>query len=174
MIKNRHPLRSERKAFSLVEVTLALGIATFALLIIVGMLPLGLKMVRESAIDQATADIATQIRTGLQNLTFANTHSFDPAYYTKEGIFVDTDEDGFDDVFFTVTMEEERDAADKEFAGAKFDRQSMRLISVTMEYPYNPNVSAAQLQKRCFSLFIANQTGAGQSQGSAGGNHFTQ
>ena len=59
------PVR-ETAAFSLVEVTLALGVAAFALLAILGMLPTGLK-IQQTSIQQTTANtIIAQIFSDLR------------------------------------------------------------------------------------------------------------
>jgi uncharacterized protein (TIGR02598 family) len=49
------------RAFSLVEVVLALGIAAFALVAIVGMLPVGLKLASESDEESRAVNILTQL-----------------------------------------------------------------------------------------------------------------
>jgi type II secretory pathway pseudopilin PulG len=49
------PLDSKRAAFSLVEVTLALGIAAFCLLVLLGLLPAGVKT-QQNSIQQTTAN----------------------------------------------------------------------------------------------------------------------
>lgn len=57
---------TERSGFSLVEITLALGIAAFALIGIFGLLPVGLQSNR-SVVDQtAAASIASAIATDMQ------------------------------------------------------------------------------------------------------------
>lgn len=58
--RSRHLLRSGR-GFSLVEVVLALGIAAFALVAIVGMLPVGLKLARESDEESRAVNVLTQV-----------------------------------------------------------------------------------------------------------------
>ncbi|SRR6266496_1717184 len=59
------PVR-ETAAFSLVEITLALGVAAFALLAILGMLPTGLK-IQQTSIQQTTAnEIISQIFSDLR------------------------------------------------------------------------------------------------------------
>ncbi len=54
MISSSLPLKRGTRAFSLVEVTLALGVAAFCLLSIFGLLPIGLNS-NQLAIDQTTA-----------------------------------------------------------------------------------------------------------------------
>jgi uncharacterized protein (TIGR02598 family) len=58
--------RHTQSAFSLVEVTLALGVATFCMVAILGLLPVGLKS-NQSAIEQTmAASIARSIATDLR------------------------------------------------------------------------------------------------------------
>ena len=52
--KMRHPLR-KAAGFSLVEIVIALGVAAFALVAIMGMLPMGLKT-QQASIQQTTAN----------------------------------------------------------------------------------------------------------------------
>jgi len=55
------PLRASVRAFSLVEVTLALGVAAFALLAIFGLLPVGISNNQASIQQTAATNIATAI-----------------------------------------------------------------------------------------------------------------
>jgi len=99
----KRPL-SETAAFSLVEVTLALGVAAFALLAILGMLPTGLKTQQTSTqqttantiMSQIFADLSAALRLppGLQSKQF-NLHGHwaaqlhpDIIYFTKDGTFI--------------------------------------------------------------------------------------
>jgi type II secretory pathway pseudopilin PulG len=60
-LASMRPLDSKRAAFSLVEVTLALGVAALCLLVLLGLLPTGLKT-QQSSIQQTTANqIISQI-----------------------------------------------------------------------------------------------------------------
>jgi type II secretory pathway pseudopilin PulG len=54
-LASMRPLDSKRAAFSLVEVTLALGIAAFCLLVLLGLLPAGVKT-QQNSIQQTTAN----------------------------------------------------------------------------------------------------------------------
>ncbi|MDR1146253.1 MAG: Verru_Chthon cassette protein B [Verrucomicrobiales bacterium] len=144
-----------RRAFSLVEVTLALGIATFALLTIVSILPLGLRMVRDSAIDQATANITSQIRGELQQLSAAS-FSGTSYFYTNDGLAA---EDAAD--YYFEAQLEEVSATDMEFAGADFSQRSARLIRVELSYPYA--APRAARKSAVFSLLAARQTGVEDS-----------
>lgn len=50
------------RAFSLVEVTIALGILVFGLIIMLGLLPVGLRLVKESADEAASANIVAALQ----------------------------------------------------------------------------------------------------------------
>jgi len=54
-LASMRPLDSKRAAFSLVEVTLALGITAFCLLVLLGLLPAGVKT-QQNSIQQTTAN----------------------------------------------------------------------------------------------------------------------
>src|SRR5439155_2083771 len=102
-MKTTPPLH-KTAAFSLVEITLALGVAAFALLAIFGLLPTSLK-IQQASIQQTTANtIASQIVAdlsaalrlppGLQSKQF-NLHGHwaqmltpDVLYFQKDGTFV--------------------------------------------------------------------------------------
>jgi len=59
-------------AFSLVEVVLALGIAAFALVVIVGMLPIGLRLASESDEESRAINIMTQVAADRRAMTGAS------------------------------------------------------------------------------------------------------
>lgn len=60
----RHPA-----AFSLVEVVLALGLVSFCLLSVVGLLPVGLKAAKNANEESAAANALTQLADALRNAT---------------------------------------------------------------------------------------------------------
>jgi len=61
--------RNFRTAFSLIEVTLALGIAAFCLLTVFGLLPIGLTSSQNSAEETVVAGIATAISADFHGVT---------------------------------------------------------------------------------------------------------
>lgn len=87
------------RAFSLVEVTIALGILAFGLVAMLGMLPTGLRLVKESADEATAANIAEAIQADIKSisadatettryeipLSMANTGT---AFFTKEGKWI--------------------------------------------------------------------------------------
>ena len=86
-------------AFSLVEITLAIGIIGFALLAIVGLIPIGQNSAKEAADDTKTSlieqDVFARVRERLGSETafvapagiFPNPPTSPSFYYTNEGIF---------------------------------------------------------------------------------------
>lgn len=61
-------------AFSLVEVILALGLVSFCLVSIVGLLPVGLKEVKNSRMESAAANALNELANGLRNATNSGGH----------------------------------------------------------------------------------------------------
>lgn len=72
---------SSRSGFSLVEVTLAVAIATLAILTLLGLLPQGLEMSRKTGIMTTNSNILEQIVRDLENTEFALV----PSQNTSEG-----------------------------------------------------------------------------------------
>jgi uncharacterized protein (TIGR02598 family) len=66
------PPAHRAKAFSLVEVTLALGIVAVSLLSLIGLLPAGLGVLRESMDQTLHAQIVQRISSGLVSSDFAS------------------------------------------------------------------------------------------------------
>ncbi len=64
-------LRSQH-GFSLVEVTLALGIVSFTLLAVVGLLPVGLKSIKSATEQAAAANTLTSLAEGLRHAQTTN------------------------------------------------------------------------------------------------------
>jgi type II secretory pathway pseudopilin PulG len=65
-----HPLNPlRRSAFSLVEVVLALGLVSFCLLSVVGLLPVGLKSIKNARTESAAANALNQLADALRNAT---------------------------------------------------------------------------------------------------------
>lgn len=69
------PIRSGAKGFSLVEVTLALGICAFCLLVLIGLLPVGLASNRQSVEQTVAGNIAATIASDLQSTPLDQTTS---------------------------------------------------------------------------------------------------
>ncbi len=63
-------VRPRACGFSLVEIVLAIGITSFALIATLGLLPVGLNSLRESSTQTAVANISQYIRGELQQISF--------------------------------------------------------------------------------------------------------
>ena len=85
---NRIPRSSRPAAFSLVEVVLAMGVTSFALLGMVALLPAGLKTSREAADEMTQAQIVQYARNQLELTTFTNLSVWTktPAYFDAQGL----------------------------------------------------------------------------------------
>jgi len=68
------------RGFSLVEVVLALGIITFGLIAVMGLLPTGLRLVKQSADEVTAVSIMTRKSANFTNLISGN------ATYNAQGI----------------------------------------------------------------------------------------
>lgn len=81
------PFRLGKKSlrgFSLVEVTLALGIITFGLIAVMGLLPTGIKLTKQSADEVAAVNIMTGISAKLQKA--GSTASSGTDYFNADGV----------------------------------------------------------------------------------------
>lgn len=80
-----HPaIRSRRRGFSLVEVTIALGIVGFAAVTVMALVPVGLKSLRNSIDQTVESQIGQQISSDILQTPFAQVGSF-TNYYDNEG-----------------------------------------------------------------------------------------
>jgi len=75
------------RAFSLVEVALALGIISVALVALLGMVPIGLNTFRESLEDTVQADILRKLSAQFQEAPFKSLSNLAAMqYYNEEGV----------------------------------------------------------------------------------------
>lgn len=81
------PLQNKLSAFSLIEVTIALGIVAFALIPLVGLLPIGLNAAHDAVEKTTLSHIVRQIGSDLDKLSFAEVATFtaNPLRFTWEG-----------------------------------------------------------------------------------------
>ncbi|MEI9998946.1 MAG: Verru_Chthon cassette protein B [Verrucomicrobiota bacterium] len=79
---------SRPTAFSLIEVVLAIGVTSFALLSMVALLPIGLKTSREAADDMTQAQIVQYARNQLELTTFSDlaVWTTNPVYFDAQGL----------------------------------------------------------------------------------------
>ena len=150
-------LRPTRRshAFSLVEVVLAIGVVSFAMMAVLGTLPVGLKSSRESRGQVATANIARQIQGELQQISF-RTDSADtltvqnladtPFYFTLEGTRT-----GADQAYYIASFA----VADVSLPGLSIDPANARRVTVTVSHP--ADAAPEDRQESIFSLLLAKQ-----------------
>jgi len=147
-------LRSSNGGFSLVEIVLAIGITSFALIATLGLLPVGLNTLRESSTQTAAANISQYIRGELQQISFNPGTSFNVQnlnsatyYFTREGVKTDANS-GYYLAKFDLT--------NASVGGNTFDSTVAQNIKVTLSYPATAAVTARKTV--VFSLFAARQS----------------
>ncbi len=147
-------LRPLNGGFSLVEIVLAIGITSFALIATLGLLPVGLNTLRESSTQTAVANISQYIRGELQQISFNPATSFNVQnlnsttyYFTRDGVKTDAN-GGYYLAKFDLT--------NGSVGGNTFDSTSAQNIKVTLSYP--ATASAAARKTFVFSLFAARQS----------------
>lgn len=142
------------KAFSLVEVTMALGLASFSLLAIVGLLPVGLKTFRDSRVETALGGIQRQMRGEVEAVPFESltNGSFTAGkfYFSDEGTLLP----GSSGAYYEASTELTNTSAPGLAATAE---SSIRTLKVTLLSPFE--LPATVQQTNSFAIVIANQTG---------------
>ncbi|NJK90512.1 MAG: Verru_Chthon cassette protein B [Blastochloris sp.] len=73
--------RQQRRGFSLIEVTMSLGIISIGMMALVAMLPLGLKAFKSSVDMTLQAQIAQSILNQAQQIKFSNLGDLDGTFY---------------------------------------------------------------------------------------------
>lgn len=147
-------IRSRACGFSLVEIVLAIGITSFALIATLGLLPVGLNSLRESSTQTAVANISQYIRGELQQISFNPQSSFNVQnlnsttyYFTRDGVKTDAN-GGYYLARFDLT--------NGSVGGNTFNATSAQNIKVTLSYP--ATAAAAARKTFVFSLFAARQS----------------
>ncbi len=118
------------RAFSLVEVVLAIGLATFALLVIFSLMPAGLRSLQEANRQIVETEIFNSLGAELASTKFEEINSYlasrfqQPLYYDNEGLEVST----ADEASFFVIGE----AYDPEGAG------ELRRVTVSIGFQRAP------------------------------------
>jgi len=146
-----------QKAFSLIEVVIAIAIVSFSLVAIIGMLPVGLKSMQDSQNEQAEGTIANQLRGELEQISF---HSSDVGsiqslpstnyFYTSEGLRINGTEGTNVSPYYKASFV----TGDAAVNGDTFSDTNSLNIQVTLTYPY-PVLS----QTNTFNLLATRQTG---------------
>ncbi|PTY02260.1 hypothetical protein DB346_09090 [Verrucomicrobia bacterium LW23] len=141
--------RSARGGFSLIEVTFALGIVSFGVLSIVGVMGVGLITLKDARAVQTQATIVAHVRGKLQQMSLTevsgpkslNTFVATPMYFTSDGIPTDTTTADLPP-YYTVSMVK----ADAEVDGGDgspltFLTRNAQTVKVSITYPYGANTT---------------------------------
>lgn len=143
------------KAFSLVEVVLAIGVVSFAMMAMLGTLPVGLKSSQQSRGQVATANISRQLQGELQQISFQSNSpdtltiqnlADNSLYYTLEGTKTDAASAYYVASFAVNGVS---------VPGLAIDPSHARSVTVTLSYPASAPV--ADRQESVFSLLLAKQ-----------------
>jgi uncharacterized protein (TIGR02598 family) len=135
----------ERSGFSLVEVTLAIGVIGFGLIAVLALIPVGIKSGGES-IDATrtslvTADIQNRVRASITNADFPippnnPTERSLVAFYDRDGVWIDTANLGMSSAFYRA-----RASLGSSWASAlpNVDEHYLRPVAVDIAWPVNPS-----------------------------------
>ena len=151
------------RGFSLVEITLALGIVSFGLVATLGTMAVGLNTVRDATTQAAVSNIARQLRGDLQQISFdtnsttaVNIQSLSQTnyFYSQDGVASASAGAHYKAAFEVGGASVEGTGGSSDVA--TFAPESAKMVKVTLSYPQTAPVSN---QKRLvFSLLLAKQT----------------
>lgn len=144
IVKFRPPLRGKGRAFSLIEVILAIGVVTFSLLVIVSLLPTGLSVLQDANRQIVEAEIYYTVGAELGATQFDKVGDYVasrfPLYFDNEGIEMAA---GGEPVF-TVQCS---------LAAPELGTGELRRATVAIGYHRDPNSSGAgKVGRRTFLL----------------------
>jgi len=128
-----------RRAFSLVEVVIALGVTSFAVLALIGTLPTGIKSVQDSSSESAKANITQEIRAELQELNFGSSSgnisglSTKVNYYDNNGDILPNSTGAYYMASFALTNAYIPDTSSSTL---QFQTNAAWNIQVVLTYPY--------------------------------------
>jgi uncharacterized protein (TIGR02598 family) len=156
------PPRKGPSAFSLIEITLALGIVTSGMLVIVGLLPMGLQSMQDSAVQYGTASIAHQISSQLQETPYSGAQT-DPlalsgttTYYTRTGTLTSGTANGTNTSPYFIATYSTSGTGTLSIPGATTTYPSnLQLVNVTLAYPCQAPPSSRQTN--VLSFLVAKQ-----------------
>lgn len=142
------------RAFSLIEVTLAIAIVSFCMLPIMALLPVGLREIRESIVQSGVASIGQQLQTEMLNMSFdsANTNSVQSLknqtfYYTEKGQRTASAEEAYFKTSFALQ--------EIGLGATTTYPSSGQMVAVRIAYPLTAPEAARKTST--FSLFVARQ-----------------
>jgi len=152
-MKPRVKIPGTRGAFSLIEVTMALGLVSFSMLSILGLLPVGLKTFRDSKVETAMGGIQRQLRAEVLSEPFSSLETFAATtklYFSDEGTLLAS----IAGAYYEATMGLTDTAAPGLTVTAP---SSVRTLKVTLVSPCE--LPDAARKTNSFSILIANQKG---------------
>jgi uncharacterized protein (TIGR02598 family) len=140
------PISRWRGGFSLVEVTIALGVLSFAAVAIIGILPVGLTSMRQSMNQTVEAQIVRSI--AAQAVTTSFTNLARTAYYDTDGQPLD----GAGGAYYTATIT----TAPSSYPGSQQSSTiTNSLVSLTIQLVAQQN-SAAVGTTNTYAIQVAN------------------
>lgn len=129
-------------AFSLVEVVLAIGIVSFAVVAMLGLMATGLRSAEGSAVDLALANITRSLRAEAQATPYADLSRGEQTFYFTEGGYP-TPDNSTEGAFYRVVMTPAVPAG-------SITTNNALVMGVQVYHPY-----PAQAQSNAFALFVA-------------------
>ena len=130
-----------RSGFSLVEVTLAIGIIAVALVAIMALIPVGLNSSRD-AIDATRSsligqDVQTRVKSSVTSATFLGSSDvkLPPWFYDRDGVFVDVTANGYSSVVYRA---EAIIHSTWNAAPPNVDATVLRPVTVSLGWQINP------------------------------------
>jgi len=146
-------------AFSLIEVTLALGVVAFALVAILGLVPVALRSAKDATEDTRVSLIAQDIAVRSRAL-FSSSSALSPStnwWYDNEGRFIDQSSGAnFADAFFRVGVV----GGDLATYPTNVSGSTLRAVNVTVAWPVNTedgNVIAPAANGASFPMYFRPQ-----------------
>ncbi|CAN5761625.1 hypothetical protein BH09VER1_BH09VER1_13300 [soil metagenome] len=136
-------------AFSLVEVTLAIGIVSFGLLSVTGLLPVALKTVKDSSAQVSIANIALQVRAEIVQTPFSSNLDGAAFFYDQEGTKTNVDKS-----YYGATLA----VSTPSLPGVDSTSYASNAKSVTVTVRYPQGVPAAAQRTNVFSILAAKQS----------------
>jgi uncharacterized protein (TIGR02598 family) len=138
-----HTTRSRRKAFSLTEVVIAIGVSTFAVLVIFSLMPVGLSAVQDASRQIVETEVFNAVGAELKSTNFDDldnyvTKNF-PRYYDNDGIRTTSD-------LSVYTVQCELTTAELGTPG------QLRRAIVSVGFHKDPNTAPNEASKRAFLL----------------------
>ena len=127
---------------------MAIGLVSFSMLAILGLLPIGLNTVRQAVAQSGEAGIARQVRATVQQIPLSSVQALNGQtfYYNQQGGKVDLPADAYFAATFNVT------APVIPGASTNFPSAAQR-VKVALTYPQS--APTAGRQTNVFSLLVA-------------------